>query len=81
MSKIQKARESIRNKINRKNNNIFLGGWKARGIPKGGFERVLARKAKKGKKFWSAGWKPRLKEKEKRNKISHFFDGSYLHTP
>jgi hypothetical protein len=32
-------RESIQNKINRKNNNIFLGGWKARGIPKGGFGR------------------------------------------
>jgi hypothetical protein len=43
-------RESIRNKINRKNNNIFLGGWKARGIPKGGFGRVLARNTRKGKK-------------------------------
>jgi hypothetical protein len=30
-------------------------GWKARGIPKGGFGRVLARKATKGEKFWSAG--------------------------
>jgi len=28
---------------------------KARGIPKGGFGHVLARKAKKGKEFWSAG--------------------------
>jgi hypothetical protein len=48
-------RESIRNKINRKNNNIFLGGWKARGIPKGGFGRVLARSTRKGKKIWYAG--------------------------
>jgi hypothetical protein len=34
---------NTQNKINRKNNNIFLGGWKARGIPKGGFGRVLGR--------------------------------------
>ena len=46
--------------INTKQNNqenviIFvLGGYKARGIPKGGFGRVLAIKAKKGEKFWSA---------------------------
>jgi hypothetical protein len=33
---------------------FYLGGWKARGIPKGGFGRVLARKEKKGEKFWSA---------------------------
>jgi hypothetical protein len=31
-----------------------LGGCKAQGIPKGGFGRVLARKAKKGEKFSSA---------------------------
>jgi hypothetical protein len=42
-------------KITRKKILLFLGGWKARGIPKGGFGRVLARKAKKGEKFWSAG--------------------------
>ncbi len=45
--------------INTKQNNqenviIFvLGGCKARGIPKGGFGRVLAIKAKKGEKFSS----------------------------
>jgi len=33
---------------------FVLGGCKARGTPKGGFGRVLARKAKKGKKFWEA---------------------------
>ena len=33
------------------NDNIFLDGWKARGIPKGGFGRVLAIKSKKGEKF------------------------------
>ena len=39
---------------NQENNNIFYkGGWKARarGIPKGGFGRVLARKAKKVKSY------------------------------
>ena len=40
---------------NQENNKIFvLGGCKARGIPKGGFGRVLAIKAKKGEKFSSA---------------------------
>jgi hypothetical protein len=34
---------------------FYLGGWKARGIPKGGFGRVLARKAKNGEKFLLAG--------------------------
>ena len=47
--------EPIRNKITRKIMVFVLGGWKARGIPNGGFERVLARKAKKGEKFRSAG--------------------------
>ena len=46
--------ESIRNKITRKIIIFYLGGWKARGIPKGGFGRVLVRKEKKGEKFWSA---------------------------
>jgi hypothetical protein len=46
--------ESIRNKITRKIIIFVLGGCKARGIPKGGFGRVLARKAKKGEKFSSA---------------------------
>jgi hypothetical protein len=32
-----------------------LGGWKAQGIPKGGFGHVLARKAKNGEKFLLAG--------------------------
>ena len=36
---------------NQENINIFWGGWKARGIPKGGFGCVLARKAKKVKSF------------------------------
>ena len=45
--------ESIQNKITRKKI-LYLGGWKARGIPKGGFGHVLASKAEKGKKFWSA---------------------------
>jgi hypothetical protein len=40
---------------NHENNIIFLGGWKSRGIPKGGFGHVLARKAKKGEKFLLAG--------------------------
>ena len=47
--------EPIRNKITRKIILFVLGGWKARGIPNGGFGRVLAIKEKKGKKFWSAG--------------------------
>jgi hypothetical protein len=47
--------ESIRNKITRKIIIFYLGGWKAQGIPKGGFGRVLARKAKNGEKFSSAG--------------------------
>ncbi len=47
--------ESIRNKITRKIIIFYLGGWKARGIPKGGFGRVLARKAKNGEKILSAG--------------------------
>jgi len=48
--------ESIPNKITRKIIIFYLGGWKARGIPKakGGLGRVLARKEKKGEKFWSA---------------------------
>jgi hypothetical protein len=46
--------ESIRNKITRKIIIFILGGCKAQGIPKGGFGRVLARKAKKGEKFSSA---------------------------
>jgi hypothetical protein len=46
--------ESIRNKITRKIIIFVLGGCKARGIPKGGFGRVLAIKAKKGEKFSSA---------------------------
>jgi hypothetical protein len=46
--------ESIQNKITRKKVIFVLGGCKARGIPKGGFGRVLARKAKKGEKFLSA---------------------------
>ena len=40
---------------NQENNNIIFGIWKARGIPTWGFGRVLARKAKKGETFWSAG--------------------------
>ncbi len=40
---------------NQENNNIIFGILKARGIPTGGFGRVLARKAKTGEKFWSAG--------------------------
>ena len=40
---------------NQENNNIIFGIWKARGIPTWGFGRVLARKAKTGEKFWSAG--------------------------
>jgi hypothetical protein len=38
---------SIRKKITRKIIIFYLGGWKARGIPKGGFGRVLARKEKR----------------------------------
>jgi hypothetical protein len=34
---------------------FYLGGWKARGIPKGGVGHVLAKKAKNGEKFSSAG--------------------------
>jgi hypothetical protein len=30
---------------------FHLGGWKAQGLPKGGFGHVLARKAKKGRTF------------------------------
>ncbi len=42
----------INKKQNNKEKNIFyLGGWKARGIPKGGFGHVLARKEKKVKSF------------------------------
>jgi hypothetical protein len=47
--------EPIRNKITRKIIVFVLGGWKARGLPKGGFGCVLARKERKGKKFWLAG--------------------------
>jgi hypothetical protein len=47
--------ESIRNKITRKIVIFYLGGWKAPGIPKGDFGHVLARKAKNGEKFLSAG--------------------------
>ena len=36
---------------NQENNNIFLDGWKARGIPKGGFRCVLEIKSKKVKSF------------------------------
>jgi hypothetical protein len=46
--------ESILNKITRKIMIFVLGGCKAQGTPKGGFGRVLARKAKKGNKFWEA---------------------------
>jgi len=46
----------INKKQNNKEKNIFyLGGWKARGIPKGVSGLVLAIKAKKGEKFRSAG--------------------------
>jgi hypothetical protein len=38
-------------KIHRKITIFCLGGWKARGLPKGGFGRVLVRKAKKGENF------------------------------
>jgi hypothetical protein len=48
--------EPIRNKITRKIIIFVLGGWKAHRIPKGGFGRVLARKERKGKKFWMVGW-------------------------
>ena len=45
----------INTKQNNQEHNTFGGGgWKARGIPKGGFGRVLARKAKKGETFLSA---------------------------
>jgi hypothetical protein len=37
-------------KINRKIKIFCLGGWKAQGLQKCGFGRVLARKAKKGEK-------------------------------
>ena len=40
---------------NRKIIFFCLGGWKARGLPKGGIKRVLARKAKKGENFSLAG--------------------------
>jgi hypothetical protein len=30
---------------------FHLGGWKAQGLPKGGFGHVLARKQKKGELF------------------------------
>ena len=42
-------------KINRKITILCLGSWKARGLPKGGFGCVLARKAKKGENFLLAG--------------------------
>jgi hypothetical protein len=51
--------KSIQNKITRKIIIFYLGGWKARGIPKGSFGRVLARKAKNGEVF--VGWKHRPK--------------------
>jgi hypothetical protein len=42
--------ESIWKEITRKIINYFLVGWKARGLPKGGFGCGLGIKAKKGKK-------------------------------
>ncbi len=59
--------ESIQNKITRKIIIFVLGGCKARGIPKGGFGRVLARKAKKGEKFSSATSTGLSTEKNHRN--------------
>ena len=40
---------------NKKKDYYYLGGWKARGLPKGGFGCGLAIKARKGKKKRQAG--------------------------
>jgi hypothetical protein len=52
---MRECRIKTKQNNNQVNNNILGGGWKARGIPKGSFGRVLARNAKKGEKFSSAG--------------------------
>jgi hypothetical protein len=42
--------ESLSEKIKNKKKENYLVGWKARGLPKGGFGCGLAIKARKGKK-------------------------------
>jgi len=43
------------NENEQENNNISLGGRKARGLPNGVFGCVLSKKSKKGENFLSAG--------------------------
>jgi len=47
--------EGAGNKNKQENNNITFGRLEGSRNTKRGFGRVLARKAKKGEKFWSAG--------------------------
>jgi hypothetical protein len=55
MAANEESAESIRTKKLTRKTVFFLGGWKARGLPKGGFGCGLAIKARKGKKKSQAG--------------------------
>ena len=52
MAANEESAESIRTKKLTRKTVFFLGGWKARGLHKGGFGCGLAIKAKKGTVIW-----------------------------
>jgi len=75
MAANEESAESIRTKKLTRKTVFFGGGWKARGLPKGGFGCGLAIKAKKGGKKVQAGrisLRPMLAAY--RNFFSLFFD-------
>jgi hypothetical protein len=55
MAANEESAESIRTKQLTRKTIFFGGGWKARGLPKGGFGCGLAIKAKEGEKQVQAG--------------------------